>query len=134
MFMHRMQTLSNYAQDSNAYQHQDSLESCNGENLDSPDGRSKASRRSSVNVTTYHKRRQQTGYLVGFEDLEEKLRNDITQNFELIQGNTDGLMQLVKDFDDYKRSLEDSKEQNNQKFEMEVKSCLTEMMEFITEI
>ena len=77
---------SNYAQNSNAYHHKDSLES--DHNLDP----TPLKKRMTVNVTTYHKRRQETGYLVGFEDLEESLQNDISRNFKMIHGNNEGLM------------------------------------------
>lgn len=82
----------------------------------------------------YHGRRKQTNYMVGIEDLEEPLCLEIQRNSENVKILQDQIHQQSKEFTDYKRFVETMQSNKDNKFEMEVRGCLSEQLHYINEL
>ena len=87
-----------------------------------------------VDSEVFHARRKQTSYLVGLDDLEPHLAKTIQTNSEDIDKIRQTIAELRKDFLAYKRQIELTASQKDQRFESEVRACMNEQLTYVSEL
>ena len=87
-----------------------------------------------IDEETYHQRRKQTKYLVGYDDFEAVVADQIRDNSTNLQQLCLNFKELQKEIFDYKRYIELQQTNRDMKFEQEVRNCLNEQLTYINEL